>query len=243
MAASKGTLARLLVDEFDFSGETSDFTVTLAIGEEDCTVLTSTAAEFTGVLAAISIDQNGYMNNINQPGSLEEELWNRLGVQGSYVAALIGIDNAGCPAYVLENTFGASMEIAAPATGLLTLNGSWGQGKGGHRGVNAYGGTVNAIGTQPSVDTGAAGAAGGEAYLFVRTIGGVAAGAQIKAQHATTQGGTYTDLGTFTVSAVGAQKLTFSGTVNRWVRLNVTNMGGATSFVLTLIVCSRGVTE
>lgn len=243
MAASKGTLARLLVDQFDFSGDTSDFTVSLAIGEEDCTVLTSTAAEYTGVLAAISIAQNGYMNNINQPGSLEEELYARLGVQGSYVAALIGIDNPGCPAYVLENTFGASMEIAAPATGLLTLNGSWGQGKGGHRGIRIFDANALATGITAAIDIGAAGANGGEAYLFLQAVTGTLGSASITLQHCATIGGTYAGLGVFTMTALGAAKITFSGLVNQYLRINVSSMGGTTGLDMVVVACVRGVTE
>src|SRR5262245_26126096 len=163
MAASKGTNARILCDEFDFSGETASITCTLAMGEEDCSVLTSTAAEYTGLLAAINIEQNGYMTNINATGSFEEELWNRLGVMGSYVAALFGIDVPGHPAYVLDNTFGASMEIEAPATGVLAINGSWGQGKGGHRGITVVNSQLSAVAAQTAFDAGAAGANGGEA--------------------------------------------------------------------------------
>lgn len=244
MAATRGTYARLLVDEFDFSGETAGFDVTLAISEEDCTVLTSGAAEYTGVLAAISIEHNGYMAVIDVEGAMEKELWERLGVMGSYVAALVGIDVPGHPAYVLDNTFGASMVIAAPATGIITLDGSWGQGKGGHRGIAVHNAQVSATGAQTAFDLGLGGTQGGEAYLFVRAIGGTASGAAISVQHSTTSGGTYTNLGTaFSVSDVGAQKITFAGTVNRWARANVTSLGGATSLTFALIVCSRGVTQ
>src|SRR4030095_755999 len=161
--AQRGTLSRILVDQWDLSGETSQINVTLALAEEDCTVVTSTAAEYTGTLASISIEQNGYMNNINAPGSFEEELWNRLGVQGCYVAALYGIDIPACPAYVLDNTFGANMELAAPATGILTSSVSGGEGKGGHRGYRIFDAVAAAVGPQTAVDFGAAGANGGEA--------------------------------------------------------------------------------
>jgi hypothetical protein len=243
MSAKRGTLARILCDEFDFSGETASITTTLAISEEDCTVMTSTAAEYTSILAAINIMQDGYMINIGSDGSFEKELYERLGVQGSYVAALYGIDQPGHPAYVLDNTFGATMEIVAPATGVLAINGSWGQGKGGHRGLTVTNALVSATGSLVAWDTLGTGSAGGEAYVFVRAIGGTATGAILAVEHSPSEAGPYATLGTFTINGIGAQKLTFSGTVNRIVRGSLTSLGGATSLTFALIICARGVTE
>ena len=61
MMAVKGTLARLLVDQWDFSCETSGLDVSLEISEEDISSLCDTAAAYAPTLAAISIEHNGYM--------------------------------------------------------------------------------------------------------------------------------------------------------------------------------------
>ena len=148
MMAVKGTLARLLVDQWDFSCETSGLDVSLEIAEEDISSLCDTAAAYAPTLAAISIEHNGYMQApLGIAGSIEQEMNARMGVQNSMVAALFGIDIPACPAYVLDNTFGATMEINAPATGILTLNGSWGQGGGGYRGYRVHDGNITATGT------------------------------------------------------------------------------------------------
>jgi hypothetical protein len=62
-------------------------------------------------------------------------------------------------------------------------------------------------------------------------------------QSSTTSGGTYTTVGTFTISAAGSYEVDFAGAVNRWVRLNVTSLGGSTGLDMVAVVCVRGVTE
>jgi hypothetical protein len=241
--AVKGTLARILVDEVDLSCETSAVVMSNSISEDDCTTLCSTAAEYTPILASISINQDGYMATVNEAGSLEEELYTRMGVMGSTVCALFGIDVPACPAYVIDNTFGATMEIAAPANGVITLNGSWGQGKGGHRGVRILDANVTATGNQTAVDLVDPGTLGGSAFLFVQDKTGTLTSATVTVSSATTQGGTYTVLGTFTVTALGSYTVTFSGNVSRWLRVGVTSMGGTTGLDMVCVVCVRGVTE
>ena len=118
-------------------------------------------------------------------------------------AALFRISQIDCPAYILDTTFGSSMEIAAPATGIITLNGAWGQGGGGHRGIRIFDDTVTATGTQAPVDIGDPGSDGGEAYLFVTGATGSLGTATFVVQHSTSSGGTYSNLGTFSVPDAG----------------------------------------
>lgn len=239
--AIKGTYAQLLVDEFDFSGDTAGFDVAVSMSEEECTTLGAQAAEYVPILPNLQISHNGYLTGVSNPGTIEAELSTRLGVSGSYVAALLGTHETACPAYV-QNTFGAQMNIQAPARSLITLNGSWGVGHGGARGIRIFSGTISATGAQTAVDLGSAGSAGGIAFLFVRSITGSASNAAIAVQSSTTQAGTYSDEGTFTFSAVGAYAVNMSGTVNRWLRLNATSLGGATNLTVVGIACVKGVT-
>jgi len=239
--ATKGVHTKLLVDEFDFSGDTAGFQVAVSMTEEECTTLGSQAAEYEPILPGLKIEHNGYVSGVDDPGTLEAELASRLGVPGSFVAALFGTHEAACPAYVQE-TFGAQMSIQAPATSLITLNGTWGMGRGGYRGIRIFSGTISATGAQAAVDLGSAGSAGGKAFLFVQGITGSATNAAISVQSATAQAGTSADEGTFTFSALGAYAVNLSGTVNRWLRLNATSLGGATNLTVVGIACVRGVT-
>ena len=242
MTALKGTLTQVLVDEFDFSGDTSDISVSVAMGEQDSTTLQAAAMLSEPLLPAMTIEQNGYFKGTGA-GELEKELWDRLGVAGVYVAALFGTHIAACPAYVKDDTFGQTMQIQTPAAALMTLNGAWAKGQGGSRGLRVYTGTLSAIGEQTAYDFGAAGSAGGEAYLFVQGITGTATNAVILVESSATEGGVYATEATFTFSALGAYKQSMSGTVNRWLRLNVSDLGGADDLTVVLIVCVAGVTE
>jgi len=243
VTAKKGTLARLLVDEFDFSADTAGFGVAVTMAEQDSTTLQATALTFEPILPSMQIDHDGYVSSAGSAGDMEQELKAVLGVAGSYVAALLGTDVVGCPAYVLDGTYGAQLNFSSPAAGLLTINGNWGKGRGAHRGYRIFSGAISATGNQAAIDLGSAGSDGGEAYLFVQSITGSASSAQIKAQSSATEGGTYADEATLTFSAVGSFKALMTGTVNRWLRLNTASMGGATAFTVVLIVCVKGVTE
>lgn len=243
MTAIKGTLARLLVDEFDFSGDTAGFTVDTTMGEAECTTLQATAAIYTALLPMMRIEHNGYLSSAGSAGDMEQELKARLGVGGVYVAALLGTDVTACPAYVLDSTFGQTLNLQSPTTGLITINGAWGAGGGGHRGIRIFTGALSATGAQTSVDLGAAGSNGGSAFLFVQSITGTATNAIIDVESSATEGGTYVEEAEFTFSDVGGYAASMSGTVNRWLRLNVEDMGGATAFTVVLIVCVKGVTE
>lgn len=243
MTAKKGTLARLLIDEFDFSGDTAGFTVTVAMSEQDSTTLQATAMTYEPILPSIKTEHNGYISGVKDAGTLENELHDRLGVAGSYVATLIGTDVAACPAYVVDGTYGNSMKFATPVAGLMTLDGAWGEARGGHRGYRIFSGELTATGAQTSVDLGAAGADGGECYLFVQAVDGTATNAAIKVQSSATEGGTYADEATFDVDGVGSQKATMTGTVNEWVRVNLTDLGGADGITFVMVVCVKGVTE
>jgi hypothetical protein len=241
--ALKGTKSRLYFDQWDFSGETNMFVVNLETSEEEATVLTSGAQEFEPILPMMSIEQNGYISTVGVAGTFERELWNRLATNTAIVACALDIDAAGCPVYVQDTTGQQGIQLATPANGLMTIKGVWAKARGGKRGFELYDGTASATGTQTPIDFAVAGTNGGACYLFVQTIGGTATNASVKVQSATTSGGTYTDVATFTFSAVGAIKQTFVGAVNRWLRLNVISMGGATSFRMMAVACVQGVTQ
>lgn len=243
MSVIKGAEAKLLVDEFDFSGSTSSFDVVNNVTEEVSTTLGATAVTTAPILPSMKITQNGYVSGVADAGTIQKELRDRLGVSGVYVAALLGTSVANCPAFVLGDTFGANMQIQVPVTGLMTLNGAWGMGSGGYQGIRVYEGTLSATGNGTAYDIGSAGSAGGQAFLFVRAITGTATSASVKVQSSATEGGTYADEATLTFSAVGGYAAAMSGTVNRWLRLNCASLGGATNFTVTLIACVEGVTE
>jgi hypothetical protein len=243
MMAVRAAYTRLLVDEFDFSGESNGLDVSISAKAEDCTVFQETAQTYltTGIEAMIK--QKGYFLN-SAAGTFEKEIAEGiLASDAVTVAALFGTDTAACPAYVLRSATTNEFELASKADSVLTLGGGWIPGNGVFRGLRMFTGTISATGTQTYIDLGAAGSAGGYAWLFVQSISGTATSATITVQSDDNTGfATPATEGTFTFSAVGTQEMELSATVDRYVRLNCTSKGGATSFVVVAVIAVYGVT-
>jgi hypothetical protein len=143
--------------------------------------------------------------------------------------------DADCVAYVLPAAQNYDMTFGAPATNLVTLNGKWGTSGGARRGRRVYDGTLAATGVQTGVDFGAGVTTGGAAYLHVKTITGAAVNAAIKVQ-SSPDDTNWSDEGTFTLSAVGGYSLALTGVVGRYIRLNCTDLGGATGIRCMAVV-------
>jgi hypothetical protein len=195
----------------------------------------------------MSIAQAGYIVDVDA-NQLEKAIYDRLGAENSpyHVAALYGTDTPGCPAYVLPAAASSDMQITTQVDSVLTITATWISGSGavgGRRGYRVADQAVSATGPLAAVDFGAAGANGGTAYLFVRSITGTATNATITVQSDTAVGfpAPATE-GTFTFSAIGSRSIALSGVIGRYVRLNVTSLGGATGLTIGAIVCVNGVT-
>jgi len=240
--ASRGTNAKILIDEFNFSCDTNTLTVTGNVSALDSTALCATATTFEIGTPSGMIEHGGF-NSGSGAGTIHDELYDRLGTSTPvYVAALLLTDIAACPAFVCQNSWGNQLTLGMPIDGLMTLAGSWNASGGLVRGLRIADGTFSAVQAETAYDFGAAGAAGGQAFLFVSAIVGTATSATIEIQSSATEAGVYASEGTFTVSAVGVQKVTMSGTVNRWLRINVTDLGGATSITAICVAGVSGVT-
>jgi hypothetical protein len=240
MAATKGTFTRILVDEYDFSGVSNSVEVAVSSEGLDVTAFQDLANVYIPGVQMGMITQAGYFTGASANG-FESEFYDRLGsATGVTVSVLFGTNVVGCPAYVVPGTNGRAMTISAPVNGVITLNGSWGEGTGIKRGRRLFGGTISATGAQTAIDFGAAGSAGGFAYLHVQAITGSASSATITVQ-SSSDNSTFANEGTFTFSSVGVQAITMASTVNRYIRLNCTSLGGATNFTVVGIACVTGV--
>lgn len=126
---------------------------------------------------------------------------------------------------------------------LITLAGKWVASN------NFYAGlwindneTVDATGATTEYDFGAATSNGGKAYLLVHSITGTATSATIDVESSATSGSGHASEGTFTFSAVGVYPLSLSGTVNRYIQANVTDLGGADDITISILVCLADIT-
>lgn len=249
MSGTKGRWSRLWVDDFDLSTKTASAVVNIAIGTEEVTAFQSTGKEFITTDPESSISLTGYVSSLgNNTGGLEQELADRFAAANVSQVGLMLADSAsgdaGMPVYVLPLTSVDGMKITAPATGVLGLEGSFMAGDAGmRRGLCLWRGAITATGTKTGIDFGAAGSAGGDVYLWVQSITGSATNATVKVESATTLGGAYADEATLQFSAVGGVSGTMTGTVNQFLRIETTSLGGATGFTIAVVACVDGVTQ
>lgn len=234
MAPLKGTEATILVDEHSFNANTSQIELVWTTGEGETTNLDSGAMEYIPLLPKLSINQSGYFGGLAENG-YEKELWDRLATSGAQVTALIGDSTTGCAAYFFTDAAGYGMNYSFPSNGVVTLNGSWGTSEKWRAGKRIWTGAVTTTGEKTAIDFGAGVTTGGYAVLHVTAIGGTATNADIVVE-SSANNVTFASEGTFTFSAVGGYTLALSGTVGQYVRVNVTDLGGATSITFQAVV-------
>jgi hypothetical protein len=244
--ASKACNAKFLLDGYDMSGQSSGASIALDATSIDYDQMDTCVALKIPTAPATVFDHNGYYTD-KTAGYLEKETYDRLGATAdNYIGYIPDSSLTVAPAYVIDNTFASVLKMEAPVKGLLTVTGQWPTGDNATaRGYVVYTGTISATGVKTYVDFGAAGAAGGRAFLFVRAITGTATNATVVVESCATSGGTYDVEGTFTFSTAvpNAYAIDLSGTVNRYIHINTTSKGGATSFDVTVIVAVTGVTQ
>lgn len=248
--AVKGYQTRILVDGYDFSGVSNVAQMACAVGALEYSVFQTAGVLRLPGAAAATLEHRGYYNG-KVDGTLEKELYDRLGTTDAVYTTLV-LDTAGAipVAYTLANTWNGQLTLAAPVKELLTVAGQWqGADRRMYRGYQLYRGTISATGAQDYIDFGAAGAVGGVAHLHVTAVVGTATNATITVQCDDNTGFTSpTTLGTFTFSGnatTGLQALQLSlgaGVVDRYVRINCTSLGGATSFTVAAVAGVSGVT-
>ena len=243
MAGIKGINTRILVGGYLLSSQTNSTNMQATNNSVETTPFEATAKEYVTLPPDANIDLNGYLTfDTATDATFEKRLHTSLTTADTVGLIYYNTAVAGSPAYVMPSAYTDNMQIQAPVAGVVTVNGSYTSAVGVRRGICVYSGTVSATGTTTAIDIGAAGSAGGYAYLFVTTETGTGTNADIDIESATTSGGTYASEGTFTFSGISAVAVTLSGTVNRWLRINTTDLGGATSWYVTCIACVSGVT-
>ena len=249
MAGTKSRYTRLLVGTdgagaaWDFSSESNKLGVKLSGEKLDDTTFQSSGKTAVAGDPEGSITQSGYWTS-PAAGTFDGEMVDAIkNAESLYVAALFGDNVAACPAYVAEKTTAENVAIEGAIGGLITVNGDWGAGTGIVRALRLASGNVAATGALTYIDLGAAGLSTGRAWLFVTNITGTATNATFTVQCDDNTGfSSPTTKGTFTLSAGGVYVLSITGGVDRYVRLNCTSKGGATSFDLTALIAVTGIT-
>jgi hypothetical protein len=237
----RGRYTTILVDAFDLSGQSNNLAIQAATNQLEVTPFQSAAKQFITEPVEGSMTHGGYFNG-GLAGEIEKVLYDRLGTGSAYVTALLNTAVTACPAYVCPATQGSQFQIQSTPVGIITLNAQWMAGSGMLRGIRVHGSQVLATGPQPYIDLGAIGT-NGYAILHATSSGGTATNAQVAVKSDDNTGfATPTTHGTFTYSGEGAALMTITGTIDRYVLVDVTSMGGATSLTFTVVIVSFGVT-
>lgn len=248
--ATKSTHTRLVVgsstEAWDFSGVSNSLEVSLSADKIENTRFQDSGKTYTSGDASGSIKQNGYFD-ATDTGSIEQELAESIANNETlYVGGIFGT-NESAPnapiAYVARATNTDGLSISSQVGNLITLSGSWFDGLGIKRGLQVYRGTITATGTTSYIDLGAAGSAGGYAWIWITAVTGTATNASIILQSDDNTGfSSPATEATFTFSGKKAVEASLSGAIDRYLRLSTSSMGGATNFTVCVVAAVDGVT-
>jgi hypothetical protein len=247
--ATHARYTKVLLNQYDLSTQSNSLSVAMPVNVIDVTTFQATAMQYIPVLqSGATIAHSGYFTG-SIAGKLEKEFYTGM-TTAVTVAAMLGTNTDACPVYVLPDTRNDNFTIDAPVEGVIATTGNWNQGTGVKRGLRVWEGTFSAAAPTPQttpgyIDFGAAGTAGGFAYLFIQAIVGSATDAIILLESDTvTNFASAATEATFTFSDadIGVQAATLSGTINRYVRVSCTDLGGATSFTVVCVAGLSGIT-
>lgn len=243
--ATKGSECKILVDQFDFSTQSSGFSLSIDNKVLDYATLQATGMSRIPGLGMASIEHNGY-HSAPAAGQLEYELNARLGSSSAItVAAILGTSLTLPIAYVLNTTFNQQLKYKAAVENILTVDGMW-PNKSDKlcRGYQVANQTVSATGALSTCDFGAAASgAGSKSWLFIQAKTGTITSATVTVQSsAASNFSSPTTHGTHTFSGLGVTEVDLTGTLGRYTRMNVTSLGGSTDFYLLGVIASIGQT-
>ena len=243
--ALRGNTARIFLDGVDLSATTSELSIETTTGEYDVTNLASTLSEFRPGLNEGRININGYFHGV-MSGQEEAALYAALGASNKIVAAVFDYTSLPAPAYVIENGSNLELSWSAPTDGIFTIFFGFRGQLGVKRGLlltYKSNKTATGLGTAvqiPGVTTGSV----GRIFSFVHGITGTQSGdITLAVQSSATGTSGWTNEATFTFpSGAGAQAAALTTPVGPYFNINVTAMGGVTSFTTSLIITIQGLT-
>lgn len=235
-----GSNARIYIGSFNLSPFTNNASVTGNADALDVSVYGDTSREYIKGLNAHSLTFSGFIDAASATGNMGT--LNTLFSASSVTAWSFypNGDSVGSPVYTGQ-IWGGQLELGAPVDGVQTwaVNGvasaqfaqtqGFGYGLSLHE-LKAETGTGSYADTDNTVST-------ANGYIAVLHCTAFASGTTtVKIQHGATTG-TYADLGTqfSNLTAAGSQVIFGSGTVNRYVRAQVSAISASTTFAVTFV--------
>ena len=245
MAISRAIYTRIVVDGYRISSETNKAVVKFEADKTEITCFEDTAKSYIVNDPKPGIEIGGYITHSTSDDTFDAISHGALSVPVTVTvikASTAAI--AGGISYTIPSANAITLSHDLQVAGVMSMQASWGGSVAMVRGLCVYAGAaLDATGATAAVDAGAAGSAGGIAYVHVTGITGTATSATIDIESSATEGGSYASEGTATFSAIGVQAVDLTGTVNRWLRINVTDLGGADDVTVTAVVVVYGVTN
>lgn len=233
MAFVAGKNARVLLGGFDLSGYLKNVSVQLTKDALDTTTFTDSSRDFIEGLKTGTASLSGLFDGADD--MQDEQLFTAFG-SGTVTNALIApggltIGDVGYAGRIWDAQYeeGATFDGLTTFGGSLQVDGGWERS----RSLHALGAETT-TGAYANIDDGASSSAGAAAYIFVTAQSGAAA--TVKVQHAPMSAGVYADLITFSsLSGVSSSRGTAAGSVDRYVRANLTSASTSITFQVSFV--------
>ena len=234
MAFAHGSKARAYLQGFDVSGFVKDLSDDLKIEAAETTNLKSLGKEFIPGLFEATVGADGFMDGAAGSDAttfsfLVDSLMAVNNVLMTYYPQGEGVGNMakGVQGQLTKNTIKTG--VTGAGTVSLELNSDVGSEFASE--LHPQGAETVTGNDASSVDNGASSANGGVAYLQITAVSGSASPTLTATVQHSTDNSVFVDLVAFTAAtAIGAQRVTVAGTVNRYTRTKRTISGTTPSF-------------
>lgn len=228
--AVHGRLTSILVNEFDLSRYLNKMGVNRDAPELDATTYQATAREYVADFPSCSVALEGFFSHDDTDlDTANDEFERALGVNPGPVITLCPEGNTFGYRALLQEAVATKHTIDAATTALITCMADF-RGEVTHGVILAAKAARTATGNGTSVDNGASSANGGCGHQHVFAKSGTTPSLTTKIQHSA-DNSTFADLITFTAATtVTSERVTVTGTVNRYVRESRTISGTSPSF-------------
>ena len=227
-----GKDAKVFANGYDLSEFLSSVTVSGESDTAETSTLGSSAKTYIAGMRDATVSAEGFFST--DVGGSDERLAAQLGTSVVFTV-VVSADAVGASGYgmtAIETNYEAGAEIGGAVA--ISMEGQSTVGQEAIRVLNPLS-AKTATASNASVDNGASTTNGFSAYLHVTAASGTTPSMTAKVQHSA-DNSTWADLGTFTaVTAANAyQRITGTGTVNRYLRAQYTISGTSPSFTFHL---------
>jgi hypothetical protein len=233
MAFFHGKGSRVLIHDVDLSTYFNNLDLTKELDAPETTTFGDSDREFIYGLRNATASLSGFYDGAVD--AVDEELNAALGATTDRVVTVSTVGFVIGNIVYIAGKIETSYSVSSPVDGVVSITADLLANGGFERGHSFHNLTAETVtGTGASVDNGAATSNGGVANLHVTAVSGTTPSLTAKVRHSTDDA-VFTDLITFTAAtARTAERLSSTGTVNRYVRAEWTISGTSPSFTFMI---------